>query len=234
MNAELNCADHGPYLASYGKCPICGRVGTSMPPAPASLYANDQTTTKAPGASPRGNVDPDATVLPGQSGQRAVGRPAGGIDETQPPIRGGKGGGYEENNETVPPHRQRSGGINLDEPFDNEDETVIDRPERMEIGLLGWLIVKSSRYMRRGQILKVHQDAIYGRSTSKTDVVIDDDKVSKIHARIQIKDNKIILRDMGSENGTWLNGEEISGPTEINQDDEIRIGETVFVLKTLT
>jgi pSer/pThr/pTyr-binding forkhead associated (FHA) protein len=50
---------------------------------------------------------------------------------------------------------------------------------------------------------------------------------------IQIKDEKFILVDLGSTNGTFVNGEEITGATEIHQDDEIRIGNTVFVLKTL-
>jgi hypothetical protein len=214
MSDELNCIDHGPYPASLGSCPVCAEEASGVPPARAS--------------SPQPYSDEDETVLPGQV---PAGGPtaAGDSEETVLPLRGGE---YQtEDEKTELPLRDRSYRP-LDPYADEElEKTVI--PEREETGLLGWLIVKKSRVMRRGHILKVKAGAIYGRDPRKVDVLIDDEEVSALHARILIEDDKFVVLDMGSSNGTWVNDEEIEAVTPLKQDDEIKMGETVFVLKTL-
>jgi hypothetical protein len=228
MSSELFCQEHGPYDAALGTCPYCEREKGQRPPAAAPLDEEPTGYMGAPGAyqpASSGYSDDDETILPGQ-----VGIPPGNVlddDETVLPARGG--GRYidEEEKTELPMRRRRL----LDEPFDEDiDVTVLDREET---SLMGWLIVKSSPFMRRGHVMKVKPGAIYGRNPNKADVLIDDDKVSGLHARIQIKEEQFILIDLGSANGTWVNGEEISGNRVIIQDDEIKMGDTVFVLKTL-
>ena len=235
MAEELFCPKHGPYPASARRCPYCAREQGELPPAPPSLYSEEESTFGVNRAS-QNYSDDDETILPGQpapSGKDAFPpeRRGNDEDETLPPARrGGSRRGGEDDEATLPPvHRGRGQRI-LDEPDSDEDVTVIDREDT---SLMGWLIVKSGQTLRRGHILKVRSGAIYGRSSNKADVLIDDEKVSSIHARIQVKDEKFILVDLGSTNGTFVNGEKITGATEIHQDDEIRIGNTVFVLKTL-
>lgn len=221
MTDELFCPKHGPYPATARRCPVCAAERGELPPAPAPLYPGSEESTLAPGA-PRSYSDDDETILPG----RTPARGRSDNDETRPPARRGHS---LDDEETQLPERQRRRGI-LDGDDDETDVTVIDRPET---GLLGWLIVKSSRSMRRGHIIKIKPDAIYGRSHAKADIVLSDEKVSSIHARFKIKDNHFVLVDLGSSNGTHVNGEEVVGARELSQDDEIRMGETVFVLKTL-
>lgn len=56
--------------------------------------------------------------------------------------------------------------------------------------------------------------------------VIDDGRISKIHCVIIHKGDKLYLKDEGSRNGTYLNGERIDRPVVIQRDDIIGIGET--------
>lgn len=54
----------------------------------------------------------------------------------------------------------------------------------------------------------------------------EDPRVSKIHCAIIRKEDKLYLKDMGSRNGTFLNGKQIRQPVIIQRDDIIGIGET--------
>ena len=56
--------------------------------------------------------------------------------------------------------------------------------------------------------------------------VMGDGRVSKVHCAIVHKGDSLYLKDEGSRNGTFLNGERIDGPVVIQRDDIIGIGET--------
>ncbi|MGC9089957.1 MAG: FHA domain-containing protein, partial [Caldisericia bacterium] len=63
---------------------------------------------------------------------------------------------------------------------------------------------------------------VIGRS-STCDVRVDDPQVSRIHSLIYFKDGRYYLKDLDSENGTFINGKKISD-TVINPGDKIEIG----------
>lgn len=48
--------------------------------------------------------------------------------------------------------------------------------------------------------------------------------VSRRHARIEIRDGRALLEDLGSKNGTWRNDERIATAVELSDGDSIRIG----------
>lgn len=56
--------------------------------------------------------------------------------------------------------------------------------------------------------------------------IMGDGRVSKIHCAIIHKGDKLYLKDEGSRNGTYLNGERIDHPVVIQRDDIIGVGET--------
>ncbi len=56
--------------------------------------------------------------------------------------------------------------------------------------------------------------------------ILGDGRISKIHCAIVHKGDKLYLKDEGSRNGTFLNGERISQPEVIQRDDIIGLGET--------
>jgi pSer/pThr/pTyr-binding forkhead associated (FHA) protein len=56
------------------------------------------------------------------------------------------------------------------------------------------------------------------------DVQIEDGSVSSHHAEIELVDGGAILRDLGSTNGTFINGEQLNGEMFIGEGAEIYIG----------
>jgi hypothetical protein len=55
------------------------------------------------------------------------------------------------------------------------------------------------------------------------DLVIADRQVSRHHARISLEGDGYILADLGSKNGTFLNGQELDEPHVLQDGDEIQI-----------
>ena len=56
--------------------------------------------------------------------------------------------------------------------------------------------------------------------------ILGDGRISKMHCAIVHRGDKLYLKDEGSRNGTYLNGERIDRPVVIQRDDVIGIGET--------
>lgn len=65
-----------------------------------------------------------------------------------------------------------------------------------------------------------------GRSTDN-DIIINDARVSRTHLQIVQNDNGIYsVVDLNSANGTFINGQKISGEVQLHQNDVVRIGNT--------
>src|SRR5437762_11578468 len=62
----------------------------------------------------------------------------------------------------------------------------------------------------------------------KSDVVLEDEKVSKHHLRIVEKQGKHVIFDLKSENGVFINRRRINSPQVVSHRDEIRIGPYVL------
>ena len=61
-----------------------------------------------------------------------------------------------------------------------------------------------------------------------SNVVIDDTYASQLHARVFQSEGSFYIEDLGSTNGTYVNGRKISYPIELRQGDRIKIGKMVF------
>lgn len=59
-------------------------------------------------------------------------------------------------------------------------------------------------------------------------IVIDDTYASQQHARVREDNGGFVVEDLGSTNGTYVNGRKISYPLELRHGDRIKIGKTVF------
>jgi FHA domain len=74
----------------------------------------------------------------------------------------------------------------------------------------------------------VDGELILGREHASADLVIPDPGVSRRHARVLAHNSGVILEDLGSSNGTYVNGERISAPVELGTGDEVQVGDTVL------
>jgi pSer/pThr/pTyr-binding forkhead associated (FHA) protein len=63
-------------------------------------------------------------------------------------------------------------------------------------------------------------------------LILDDDYVSTRHARVVGAPNGIYIEDLGSTNGTYVNGQRITAPTTITLADTVRIGKTMLRLES--
>jgi pSer/pThr/pTyr-binding forkhead associated (FHA) protein len=63
----------------------------------------------------------------------------------------------------------------------------------------------------------------------ENDVVILSKRISREHARIRREGRKLILEDLNSTNGTFLNDERVQAPVTLRDGDRITLGEVVFV-----
>jgi hypothetical protein len=62
-------------------------------------------------------------------------------------------------------------------------------------------------------------------------LILDDDYVSTRHARVVATANGIYVEDLGSTNGSYVNGQRITAPTTITLADSVRIGKTMLRLE---
>ena len=71
-----------------------------------------------------------------------------------------------------------------------------------------------------------------GREPSLPLHLDDDTQVSRRHARIAVQGGQVVVEDLGSTNGTYVNDQPISSPRSLNPGDKVRIGLTVLELRT--
>jgi len=61
-----------------------------------------------------------------------------------------------------------------------------------------------------------------------SDIVVDQDSVSRVHALVTNEDGRATVRDVGSTNGTFVNDEAVEGDARLRNGDLIKVGRTVF------
>ena len=70
-----------------------------------------------------------------------------------------------------------------------------------------------------------------GRDASVA-VVVADDQVSRRHARLAVEAGRAMVEDLGSTNGTYVNEQPIAAARQLEPGDTVRVGTTVFELRT--
>jgi pSer/pThr/pTyr-binding forkhead associated (FHA) protein len=86
----------------------------------------------------------------------------------------------------------------------------------------------SGKYQGGEFPLKMNRQVIIGRS-SELDMVLVEDMVSRKHAKISIGPGKIVIEDLGSTNGTFVNGEKVR-QARLKEGDRILIGTSILKL----
>lgn len=92
---------------------------------------------------------------------------------------------------------------------------------------MAWLVKDKEKIIDRFTILD-KQTLVVGRSPN-VDVTINNISVSRRHASFERQGNRVVLTDLGSRNGTMVNGKTISQPVPISPTDIIKIGKFTLV-----
>ncbi|MEP7112999.1 MAG: FHA domain-containing protein [Ilumatobacteraceae bacterium] len=80
----------------------------------------------------------------------------------------------------------------------------------------------------RGSVFAIGQEITIGRAGTATIGMGDDAFVSQLHARVFRDAGTAMVEDLGSTNGTYLNGKRLTAPERITKGDRVQIGNTVF------
>jgi len=81
-----------------------------------------------------------------------------------------------------------------------------------------------------GLTFKVSGPLILGRSP-EADVVLQDPYASDFHIRLAFQGGEVRLHDLGSTNGTFVNGEKVAAPLSLRRGDRVQIGQTTMELR---
>ena len=82
-----------------------------------------------------------------------------------------------------------------------------------------------------GMIYDLDEDAVLGRGDA-ADIRLEDPFASSRHARIYSQGGLLVIEDMASTNGTYLNEELLEGPRPLHRGDRVRIGDSEFSFET--
>jgi predicted component of type VI protein secretion system len=85
-----------------------------------------------------------------------------------------------------------------------------------------------------GTWLDVTDELLIGRHADGLGRLGDDEEISRYHARVSLDAGQLcVVEDLGSTNGTFVNGLRISGPQTLKPGDAIELGGSTLVLREL-
>lgn len=95
---------------------------------------------------------------------------------------------------------------------------------------------------RVGELVMVRSDAQVGASITVTDAVVlgrspeadfllDDPYASMFHLRLTMDGDTMSLADLGTTNGTYVNGRRVTNPLVLNAGDSVQVGKTIMEVK---
>ena len=80
---------------------------------------------------------------------------------------------------------------------------------------------------QKGQRHTIGDEATIGRAAGCS-ISVTDNFTSQLHARVFHRDGALHVEDLGSTNGTYVNGRKVSAPLPLKRGDQVKVGATVF------
>jgi hypothetical protein len=115
--------------------------------------------------------------------------------------------------------------------MDAGDPAAVPRRERqgpdLRAGVDPRLEVVAAMGLDPGTAFEIGDSATMGRADG-SDIPVDDPFASSVHARIFPRGQFMYIEDMGSTNGTYLNGRRLRAAERLKVGDMVRIGETEY------
>ncbi len=92
------------------------------------------------------------------------------------------------------------------------------------------LVVRRAPGHDAGMIYDIDADLILGRG-DRAEIRLEDPFASSRHARVYRQAGAVVLEDLDSTNGTYLNEELLDSPRPLHPGDHVRIGDSEFVFE---
>jgi len=92
------------------------------------------------------------------------------------------------------------------------------------------LVVERAPGHDRGMIYDLDGDLVLGRG-DRAEIRLEDPFASSRHARIYEQGNIVVIEDLSSTNGTYLNEELLQTPRPLHPGDRVRIGDSEFAFE---
>lgn len=89
------------------------------------------------------------------------------------------------------------------------------------------LVVERAPGHSSGMIYDIGSGAVLGRGDA-AEIRLNDPFASSRHARIALQGGAVVIEDLGSTNGTYLNEELLAGVAPLHNGDRVRIGDSEF------
>lgn len=80
---------------------------------------------------------------------------------------------------------------------------------------------------RAGEVFPLDDEITVGRAAGCGVVLTEDTFVSQVHARLFSRGKDTYVEDLGSTNGTYVNGQRIGEATRLHRGDRVQFGQTV-------
>lgn len=92
-----------------------------------------------------------------------------------------------------------------------------------------WLLIRSGE--QTGRIVEITDERFVIGRDEDCDLKLPDEKISRKHASlVRHPDGSVVLQDLGSTNGTFLDEQRITQPTQVRGDEQLRVGDTQMVI----
>src|ERR1051326_4138658 len=121
----------------------------------------------------------------------------------------------------------------MSDPQDDLEKTRVSNLEQLKQELAkrserdrAYLIVLAGGEV--GKMFKLDQGEVTIGRSHRADVRIEDDSISRMHVKLVLAGQQVSIEDLGSSNGTLVNGERIA-KSLLQDGDKIRVGETVIL-----
>jgi pSer/pThr/pTyr-binding forkhead associated (FHA) protein len=80
---------------------------------------------------------------------------------------------------------------------------------------------------QKGRSFELGQELTVGRAAG-CQITLDDSYASQLHARVFQRDGLLYVEDLGSTNGSFLNGKKVTSPVTLERGDHLKVGNTVL------
>ena len=112
-----------------------------------------------------------------------------------------------------------------------QDSEPVEAPETSEVPAADSLRLRVTAGNATGSEIRVDDEFLIGRQEEGEGTLGQDAEISRHHARIARSGGGFTVEDLGSTNGTFVNGHRISGAEILSPGDRIQVGATTLVVQ---